>query len=300
MKQKFLPFAVVPTLLILTGTISYLTLQYDWNYEVVSYSIFLLTLIHILIFERIIPLKQEWKFSKSTFWIDIKHFVFSAAPFDAFGKMLALSLIVYIQISFFVSSDFWDSLPFLVTYVIANLIGEFLPYLYHRVSHVGNVNSYFSLVLWKIHSIHHLSTSMNWFKTNWVHPINIFLNTFLKMTPLLLLGFSREIIFLVSITHVVIAYLSHANIKTQKSLLDYIIVTPQVHHFHHSTKMNEAGNFSNIFPFWDLLFGTYYNRKGTVGKVGVMEESRINYPDESAYFRQLIFPVTNTKDCCPK
>ena len=298
MKHKIAPLVVVPTLLILTGTFGYLTIKNNWNFEIVSYFIFLFTLLYILILERIIPLKQEWKPNKLTLWVDLKHFVFSVAIFDALGKMVALSLIIYFQEHFFTIFNFWDSIPFLITYIIANLIGELLPYLYHKISHKGNTNSYLSLLLWKVHSIHHLPTSLNWFKTNWIHPINMFLNTILKMSPILLLGFSKEIIFLVGITHIVIAYLSHANIQTKKSFWDYLIVTPQIHHFHHSKKMEEAKNFSNTFPFWDLLFGTYYNRKGVVEKVGVIEGSETNYPKNKEYFKQLIYPITTSKNCC--
>lgn len=300
MIRKMASSVVVPALLILTGVFSYLTLKSGWNFEIAAYAIFLFTLVYILILERILPLKKEWQAGKLTLWADIKHLIFSAAIFDALGKMLALSLVVYIQKHFFTTFAFWDTVPFFATYILANLIGDFLPYLYHRISHKGNTNSYLSLLLWKIHSIHHLPTSLNWFKTNWIHPINMFLNTALKMIPILFLGFSQEIVFLVGITHVVIAYISHANIQTRKSLWDYLIVTPQVHHFHHSNKMEEAKNFSNIFPFWDLLFGTYYNRKGAVEKVGVVESSKISYPKDNEYFKQLTFPMTTLKDCCDR
>ncbi|MFI0429309.1 sterol desaturase family protein [Mariniflexile sp. HMF6888] len=298
MKQKIVSSIAVPLLLILTGTLSYLAIRNNWNFEITAYSIFLFTLIYILAFENIIPLKEEWKTKKLEFWTDLKHFVFSTVLFDALGKMFALSIVVYIKEYFFSSSNFWDTLPFLITFIVANLIGDFLPYLYHRISHIGNSNSYVSLLLWKIHSIHHLPTSLNWFKTNWIHPINMFLNTVLKMIPILLLGFNKEIIFLVGITHVVIAYLSHANIQTKKSFWDYLIVTPQVHHFHHSTKMEEAKNFSNIFPFWDITFGTYYNRTGVVEKVGIVERFGTNYPEKRTYYKQLKFPITTIKDCC--
>jgi sterol desaturase/sphingolipid hydroxylase (fatty acid hydroxylase superfamily) len=298
MKSKIVSSVVVPSLLILTGIFSYLTLKNNWNFEIASFSIFLFTLSYILILERIIPLKQAWKPKKITIWSDIKHLVISVTITDALAKMLTLSLVLYIQKKLFITLDFWNTLPFLTTYIIANLIGEFLPYLYHRISHKGNKNSYLSLLLWKIHSIHHLPTSLNWFKTNWIHPINMFLNTLLKMTPILLLGFSNEIVFLVGITHIVIAYISHANIQTKKSFLDYLVVTPQIHHFHHSEKISEAKNFSNIFPFWDLVFGTYYNRKGAVEKVGVIEDNEINYPKDREYFKQLLFPISTSKGCC--
>lgn len=298
MKYQIITLIAVPTLLILTGTLSFFTINQDWNFELTSYIIFLFTFVYILILERIIPLKEEWKLKKSVLWSDIKHLFFSVAVFDALGKMIALSLVLFVQEYFFKISDFWNVLPFFITFIIANLIGEFLPYVYHRISHKGNPNSYLSLLLWKIHSIHHLPTSLNWFKTNWMHPINMFLNTLLKMMPLLILSFNKEIIFLVFVTHTVIAYASHANIRTKKSFLDYLIVTPQIHHFHHSKKMEEAKNFSNIFPFWDLLFGTYYNRKGIVKEVGVFINSETDYPKNKAYVKQLMFPVTTFKKCC--
>lgn len=76
------------------------------------------------------------------------------------------------------------------------------------------------------------------------------------------------------------------------------MVTPQIHHFHHNEKMEEAKNFSNIFPFWDLIFGTYYNREGTVDKVGVIENYKTNYPKDIEYFKQLLFPISTIKECC--
>lgn len=298
MKHKLTSSLAVPVLLIATGAIGYLTVVKSWNFEISTYAIFLFVLIYILILERRIPLREEWKSSKKAFWTDIKHLIFSAALFDALGKMLALSLVLYVQKTAFTALDYWNGIPFIATYIIANLIGEFLPYWYHRISHIGNPNSFLSLFLWKIHSIHHIPTKMNWFKTNWIHPINIFLNTFLKMAPLLFLGFSDTIIFSVGITHVVIAYLSHANIRTQKSFWDYLIVTPQLHHFHHSIKIEEAQNFGSILPFWDLLFGTYYNREGAVKEVGVVENDETDYPKKSEFMNQLWYPFTVCRDCC--
>ncbi|WP_438423000.1 sterol desaturase family protein [Aquimarina macrocephali] len=299
MKQnKVLPLLVVPVLLLITGVIASLTISKSWSFEISSYIIFLFTAIYILVLEQIIPLKTKWKTKKSNLWSDVKHFLFSAALFDALGKTISLTFVLYLQQLFFKPLEVWGGFPLIFIFVIANIIGEFLPYSYHRISHVGNRNSILSLLLWKIHSIHHLPTSLNWFKTNWIHPINIFLNTVFKMVPLLLLGFHEEAIFLVGVTHVVIAYISHANIKTKTGFLDYLIVTPQIHHFHHSKLLHEAKNYGNIIPFWDLVFGTYYNRIGEVDDVGVIE-NHILYPKQKNYLQQLLFPFKRVfKECC--
>lgn len=298
MKHQFISSVAVSALLIIAGAFSYLAMQKSWDFEIASYSVFVFTLFYILILEQVIPLKKEWKISKKVIWTDLKHFIFSVVIFDALGKTLALSLVLYIQETIFMVSGFWNSLPFVGVYVIANVIGEFLPYWYHRVSHKGNPNSSISLLLWKIHSIHHLPTKLNWFKTNWIHPVNMFLNTILKMIPLLLLGFSEHIIFLVGVTQIVVPYISHANIRTQKSFWDYLIVTPQLHHFHHSIEKEEAKNFGNVLPFWDLVFGTYYNRKGAVQEVGLMEKNKTNPPKNTDFLKQVYYPFSDYWACC--
>jgi sterol desaturase/sphingolipid hydroxylase (fatty acid hydroxylase superfamily) len=299
-KSRILSIAVVPTLLFATGLVSYLAIQRAWNLESVAMGIFLFSAIYILLLEQIIPLKEEWKSRKTDLWSNLKHLLFSTVIFDALGKTLALSFVLWIKTLFFETPEIWSNIPLIYTFLLAVLIGEFLPYIYHRISHQGKESSYLSLFLWRIHSIHHIPKSLNWFKANWMHPINMFLNTFLKIMPLLLLGFSEEVLFLVGILHVVIAYISHANIQSETSFLDYLIVTPKIHQFHHSENLEEAKNFGNIIPFWDILFSTYYNRKGDVNKVGVIE-SNIEYPKEERYLNQIAFPFINYfKNCCSK
>lgn len=298
-KEEILSSLVVPVLFALAGLAAFLTVRNSWNFELSALLIFLFTLIYIRIFEEVNPLKKHWKVSKKEMVTDLKHLFISTLIFDAVGKALAVALMLFIQDRFFGVFGFWDSLPFLMSFVIANLVGELFPYLYHRVSHKGNQHYFLSLLLWKIHSIHHLPVSLNWFKTNRIHPVNIFLNTFLKFFPLLLLGFSEEIVFLTGVLHVVVAYLSHANILTKTGWLDYVVVTPQVHQFHHSTKLEEAKNFGNILPVWDLVFGTYYNAKRTVENVGISPEDHFSYPDSERFEQQLIYPFHGTgKACC--
>ena len=288
----------LPLLLVLTIGAATWSIVSNWNLELISLVLFIFSAIYIFVLEQKIPLKSHWKPQKRDIASDIKHLLFSAMVFDALGKSLALAMVLWIQRTYFDTLAFWNEMPFIVSCLAAIVIGEFLPYWYHRISHKGNTNSIISIFLWKVHAIHHIPTSLNWFKTNWIHPINMFLNTLLKITPLLLLGFSQEVIFIVGTLHVVIAYASHANIKTHTGFLDYVIVTPRIHQFHHSVILEEAKNFGNIIPLWDLVFGTYYNRTGEVKDVGV-QESYFNYPKKSKYWKQLLFPfIGNLKECC--
>lgn len=294
--KGLLSVVVVPLLVISSLGLGSLTIINDWNYAISSFAILTISFTAIFTLEKYIPLKENWNV-QDTIWSEVLHFLISVGIFDALGKTAALWLVLSLKNTMFESSQIWESLPFWLTFVIANIIGEFLPYLYHRISHIGKPGSLISQFLWQIHSIHHIPQKLNWFKTNWVHPINMFLNTLLKVGPLLFLGFSDEIIFLVGILHIIISYISHANIKTVTGVLDFIIVTPQIHHFHHSKVKDEAKNFGSIIPFWDLVFGTYYNRSGIVGDVGT-NEIHYTYPNEKNYLKQIIFPFIALKYCC--
>ncbi len=296
-RTKILPILVVPALLLIVSFIVYWVISSHFSYELGTYFIFLLTTIYILLFERIIPFNSEWKVKKESTKIEIKHFLFSTAIVDALTNTLSLSLVLYLKTRVFDTMIDWEILPFWMSLVLAAVIGEFFPYIYHRYSHIGNITSKSSIFFWKIHSIHHIPTSINWFKTNWIHPLNTFFNVVFKMLPLLILGFNEEVLFIIGIINIVVGYLSHANIEAKTGILDYIIITPKLHHFHHSIKMEEAKNYGNTLPFWDLVFNTYYNRKGSVDNVGVSKSEYLQYPDINNYVKQLLFPF-QTKECC--
>lgn len=293
--SKILPIIAVPGLLLIVSFIVYWVINTQFSYELGTYFIFLLTTSYILFFERIIPFNLDWNMSKKSISIEIKHFLFSTAIIDALANTLSIAFVLYLKNTVFQTSVNWNIFPFWVGLAIAAIIGEFFPYIYHRYSHVGNMTFKPSMFFWKIHSIHHIPESINWFKTNWIHPLNTFLNVILKMLPLLILGFNEHVLFTIGVINIVIGYLSHANIKTKTGILDYIIITPKLHHFHHSIDLNEAKNYGNTLPFWDLVFGTYYNRKGYVEKVGVTESEHLKYPKISSYKEQLLFPF---QGCC--
>jgi len=53
--------------------------------------------------------------------------------------------------------------------------------------------------------------------------------------------------------------LGHINVRLQAGRASVIFCTPQMHRIHHSRlPQHQDKNFAFIFPFWDVLFGTYY------------------------------------------
>jgi len=55
-------------------------------------------------------------------------------------------------------------------------------------------------------------------------------------------------------------YLQHTQIWVNFGVFNHVIMSPVMHHVHHSTKREHLDrNFGFIFPFWDAIFGTLYS-----------------------------------------
>ena len=102
-----------------------------------------------------------------------------------------------------------------------------------------------------------------------------------------MLGFSKEVID----AHIIIvgfqAVLNHCNVNVRLGPLRYVIVTPNVHHWHHSLDQEALDkNYAAHFAFLDYLFGTAVkSQRAWPSDYGVLGDC---VPD--GFFRQLKFP----------
>jgi len=121
-------------------------------------------------------------------------------------------------------------------------------YAYHRLSHAVPF-------LWRMHSVHHSSESLDWLAAFRRHPLEVVLTTIVQNGPVVLLGIPLgahiAVIILLRINTVFV----HSNLHVPLGPLRYVIATPDFHHRHHE-RTGEPKNFSSIFPFLDHLFGT--------------------------------------------
>jgi sterol desaturase/sphingolipid hydroxylase (fatty acid hydroxylase superfamily) len=177
-----------------------------------------------------------------------------------------------------------QDLPFVLEFLLALLVTDIFQYWAHRLFHSH-------VYLWRFHSVHHSTQSMDWLAGSRTHFIDIFVTRSISFIPLYVCGFS-EIAFNTYIIFVSIhAVLIHANTSINFGFLKYLFVTPQFHHWHHAEDPKIYGkNFAIHFPFLDMIFGTYY-LPGNVWpeKTGVREAG---YP--KGYVRQLVYPFTKS------
>ncbi|RZK57920.1 MAG: sterol desaturase family protein, partial [Pedobacter sp.] len=147
------------------------------------------------------------------------------------------------------------------------------------------------VALWRFHSIHHSTQNMDWLAGSRTHFIDIFFTRAMTFIPLYVLGFSSTVFNVYIIFIAIHAVLIHANTRINFGPLKYIFTTPQYHHWHHCEDPKYYGhNFASIFPFIDMIFGTYYlpDKQWPAG-TGVHEAS---YP--KGFIKQSIYPFTKS------
>lgn len=132
------------------------------------------------------------------------------------------------------------------------LVFELGSYAYHRAAHACGP-------LWRLHAVHHSSTSFDLWAGFRQHPLEIALMTAAQNLPLVLLGLSLgEHALLVALLQINTLWV-HANVRLPERFethLSRLIATPRFHARHHATHEPSA-NYATLFPLFDRLGGTF-------------------------------------------
>ncbi len=167
----------------------------------------------------------------------------------------------------------WLSIPtvdsFLIQQLIFLLLIDFTYYWMHRIEH--NVP-----FLWAFHKFHHSATEMNVITTKRVHPIESdFIKPVFFAIPLAIFGvplFSYILIRMIFKFHGAIV---HSGLNWNWGWFGkYILLSPKYHSIHHSqAPEHQNKNFSNHFPIFDHLFGTYCAEEDVQIRYGVQDDN---------------------------
>ena len=112
------------------------------------------------------------------------------------------------------------------------------------------------------------------------------------LTPLFLLGFDKEVIDMYIVVVGFQAVFNHANVHLPWGPLKYLIVTPDFHHWHHSSeKVAIDRNYAAHFAFLDYLFGTAVKTEQQFPKTyGV-----VGYKIPEGFLKQQAYPFKRRK-----
>ena len=96
------------------------------------------------------------------------------------------------------------------------------------------------------------------------HPLEALVHATLIGCAVLMIGVSPSEVALYAWLEWAVQLLAHANVALSPQLtsgLGRIIVTPEFHQLHHSRTLTETNsNYSQVFAFWDALFGSARGR----------------------------------------
>ena len=142
------------------------------------------------------------------------------------------------------------------TVLLAVLAADFVYYWEHRISHEVRL-------LWTQHAVHHSSRYMNIIVGIRFGPFEGVVTALFHL-PLVVLGFSPELVFFGII--VVLAYQTwiHTEVIGRLGPLDAFLNTPSNHRVHHGSDDKYTDkNYGGILMIWDHMFGTYQQEEET-------------------------------------
>lgn len=125
-------------------------------------------------------------------------------------------------------------------------------YIFHRFQHT-------TPWLWRFHAVHHSDTRMNTSTYMRQHVLEYVFQSLLILLPLLLVvQISPMTAMWAAIITAAVQFFVHADLPIHYGPLSRVLLSPMAHRVHHSNQDEQSNsNFSSLFPFWDILFGTY-------------------------------------------
>lgn len=191
------------------------------------------------------PLRAEWRTDLAYFFMShvLVQFVLiavtaSASTIAAFAVFPGLKAAI-------------QSLPVWLQFLLAVFCADLAQAVLHRAYH--NVP-----LLWRFHAVHHSSRHMDWLAGSRIHLAEIVATRTVVLLPLIALGFSAEAVNGYVILVGIQAVLAHANLRLDFGWLEYVLVTPRYHHWHHARHRDYIDvNYAIHLPIVDLLMGTF-------------------------------------------
>ncbi|WP_439484783.1 sterol desaturase family protein [Blastomonas fulva] len=148
-------------------------------------------------------------------------------------------------------------LPFWAQGLIAILLLDLAVWTQHWATHRLPL-------LWRLHRVHHADRDLDMSTALRFHPLEIGLSMLFKLGVALALGAPLWALIVFELLLAVLPMFNHANLALPlwlDSMLRLVIVTPDMHRVHHSTRRVEHdSNYGFCLSIWDRLFRTYRAR----------------------------------------
>ena len=144
--------------------------------------------------------------------------------------------------------------PLAVTIPLTIVLMDLAIYWQHRLFHRIPL-------FWRLHRVHHSDTGFDTTTGVRFHPAEIVVSLFWKLVVVLALGAPVLGVVVFEIILSATSLFNHGNVRIPTGVdaaLRRVIVTPDMHRVHHSSKVAETdSNFGFNLSVWDRWFGSY-------------------------------------------
>jgi sterol desaturase/sphingolipid hydroxylase (fatty acid hydroxylase superfamily) len=173
-----------------------------------------------------------------------------------------------------------DAIAFVPQLLLCILVADFMQYWTHRAYHEVPF-------LWRFHAVHHSAKTMDWIAGSRMHVLELIFTRVCVLGPLYVLGFDKDVMDAYIIVVGFQAVFNHANVHLPWGPIKYVLVTPDFHHWHHSSDQVALDrNYAAHFAFLDHIFGTVVKaRQAFPDNYGVLGDYM---PD--GFVKQQLFP----------
>jgi sterol desaturase/sphingolipid hydroxylase (fatty acid hydroxylase superfamily) len=223
--------------------------------------------------EMAFPAKAGQRFFRSAWLMDVLFFL---------GQYLVWSGAVLWVLAHFggwvpgvVPSEFRGTIaaqPWWLQAIEVVLLSDLLVYWGHRLQHrVG--------FLWRFHAVHHSAEHLDWLAAHREHPVDTVYTVGLINLPAFVLGFPVETLAALIAFRGLWAIFLHSNVRIPLGPLRILVGSPELHHWHHD-RARDAGNYANLSPLMDVIFGTYHcpdHEPEAFGVIGPVPESYLGH-----------------------
>ncbi|MEO0413808.1 MAG: sterol desaturase family protein [Verrucomicrobiota bacterium] len=227
--------------------------------------------------EHCFPAKKNQPILRPRWWTDVFFFL---------GQYLLWTSLVFTAINWMghhaqliIPANFRSVVatqPLWLQIIEVVVLSDLLIYWGHRLQHRVPF-------LWRFHSIHHSAEHLDWLAAHREHPLDTIYTVTLINLPAVLLGFPIELLAGFIAFRGLWAVFIHSNVRIPLGPLKVLIGSPDLHHWHHDCD-RQAGNYANLSPLMDKLFGTYHCPDHEPESFGIHE------PIPQTYWGQLLHP----------
>lgn len=171
--------------------------------------------------------------------------------------------------------------PWWLQVLMVVFLSDLLIYWGHRLQHRAPL-------LWRFHAVHHSAEHLDWLAAHREHPLDTIYTVGLINLPAFILGFDLATLAGFTAFRGMWAVYIHSNVRLPLGPLRVLVGAPELHHWHHA-KDRFAGNYANLSPVMDVLFGTYRHPNHEPGELGITQ------PFPKTYLAQLLHPFARRR-----